>query len=41
MFDWLFGKARNATNENDIPRVMIWSGNDPDEWLSYWWESDG
>lgn len=41
MLDWLFGKARNATNENDIPRVMIWSGNDPDEWLSYWWESDG
>ena len=42
MLDWLFGK-RNAAAQNypiiDYPRVMIWNGDDPDEWLAHWWES--
>lgn len=42
MFDWLFGK-RNAAAQNypilDYPRVMIWNGDDPEAWTSYWWES--
>ena len=41
MLDWLFGKSRSVSNDNDFPRVMIWSGNDPDEWFSYYWENDG
>lgn len=44
MLDWLFGK-RNAEAQNypiiDYPRVMIWNGDDLEEWTAYWWESDG
>lgn len=44
MLDWLFGK-RNAAAQNypiiDYPRVMIWNGDDLEEWIAYWLESDG
>lgn len=44
MFDWLFSKLRNTDKDLyptiDYPRVMIWNGDDPDEWLAHWLESN-
>lgn len=41
MFDWLFGKSRTVSDNSDFPRVMIWGGDDPDEWYSFFLHSDG